>query len=252
MDAQENKENTIEKEEAEVQMLAEQVKNAKLKQQYACGQIYKVVNKNNPDEFYIGSTRNTLRVRWADHKKSMKSEHFRGLLYVRMRELGFDCFSMVLVEDWPCDNKDQLRQREDYWIRTLRPTLNMTRAYLTPEDRQEYRVQIRAHRVEKDRAWREANKETIAESKRLKREAHKLEISAEELKAEQRRKADYAKEYRDKNKELVLAKRREKIRCEICDVEIVRASKYDHERSEKHKANLPVQPAVAPIIVEQA
>ena len=108
-------------------------------QAYANGKIYKIVNKNDPEEFYVGSTKNHLHVRWQGHKNKMK-EIPDYLLYQRMHELGFDCFHMVLIEDHPCDNIYQLRQRENYWICELKPKLNKIRAYLTDEERAEMKI----------------------------------------------------------------------------------------------------------------
>ncbi len=103
---------------------------------YTNGKIYKIANKNNPDEFYIGSTTNHLRIRWKGHKDKMKEKPDR-LLYQRMHELGIECFHIVLMEDYPCDTKDQLRQREDYWICKMKPNLNKLRAYLTDDEKRE-------------------------------------------------------------------------------------------------------------------
>jgi group I intron endonuclease len=91
--------------------------------EYSKGVIYRIVNDIN-DDFYIGSTTTTLSRRMASHRGSLKVEKKTSRLYRMMRELGQEHFRIVLVEEYPCQNKQQLIQREEYWRTELRPTLN--------------------------------------------------------------------------------------------------------------------------------
>lgn len=91
--------------------------------EYQKGVIYRIVNDIN-DDFYIGSTTTTLSRRMASHRSSLKVAMKTSKLYRMMREIGETHFRIVLVEEYPCHNKQQLIQREEYWRTELRPTLN--------------------------------------------------------------------------------------------------------------------------------
>ena len=114
--------------------------------------VYKIVNQNDPDEFYVGSTKNELRKRWGDHKSYMmrKDKPTDSVLYCRMKELSTECFRIVLLEPWPCKSRDELRQREDHWIQQLKPRLNMHRAFVGREERLELNRTL-------NKEYREAN-----------------------------------------------------------------------------------------------
>lgn len=88
---------------------------------YFYSKIYKITNSID-DQIYIGSTIHTLKERFNGHKTASKRP--KMLISQHMQKLGADNFQIVLVEAYPCNNKEQLEQREDYWIQELKPTLN--------------------------------------------------------------------------------------------------------------------------------
>ena len=112
---------------------------------YRNSKIYKIVNSHN-DEIYVGSTCNELRWRWAAHKQDGQKQ-INGTretnyeLYNAFSELGVENFRIILVENWPCNSKDELRMREDHWIQILKPAYNMRRAYRTVDQLKDYRKQ---------------------------------------------------------------------------------------------------------------
>ena len=84
---------------------------------YNNGKIYKIWNISN-DEVYVGSTCNPLHKRMSYHRSVVnhpKYEHRN--LYKMMDEVGIQNFNIELIEDFPCNNKDQLRRREGHFIR---------------------------------------------------------------------------------------------------------------------------------------
>ena len=106
-----------------------------MKVDYSKGKIYKITNDYN-DEIYVGSTCNTLVKRFIQHKSKRKSEDLvHKPLYKLINEIGFDRFRIELIENFPCDDKYQLRQREGYWIRQLG---NMNRCIAGMGDKKEY------------------------------------------------------------------------------------------------------------------
>ena len=59
---------------------------------------------------------------------------------------------------------------------------------------------------------------------------------------------NYSQEYREKNKELLNEKRRSKIWCETCELEISKGCQYRHIKSKKHLANVKLK---LPKVIEE-
>ena len=94
-----------------------------MSQDFQNGKIYKITNNIN-SEVYVGSTCDILRKRFNYHKKDRTKKRCAEIpLYKLMNELGTDIFRIDLVEDYACNDKQALRQREGYWIRQV-GTLN--------------------------------------------------------------------------------------------------------------------------------
>ena len=91
-------------------------------ERYANGKIYRLVNTADNKE-YVGSTCTSLAKRLHQHKTKAKREPNRNI-YKHLIEIGWGNVSIVLVEEYPCDNKMELERRERYWIEALKPTLN--------------------------------------------------------------------------------------------------------------------------------
>jgi group I intron endonuclease len=84
--------------------------------------IYKITSKINPDKIYIGSSIN-VKSRWSLHKrKLMLNEHHSPILQSHVNKYGIDDLSFELIET--C-NKEVVLQREQYYIDTLKPKLNI-------------------------------------------------------------------------------------------------------------------------------
>jgi hypothetical protein len=76
---------------------------------YSLGKIYKIVC-NITGETYIGSTcQKSLSLRLSSHKSIDNKTYSRQII-------ERDNFSIVLLEDYPCQTRDQLRARERHWI----------------------------------------------------------------------------------------------------------------------------------------
>jgi len=89
---------------------------------YNNGKIYTIRCKEDNNLIYCGSTVQPLYKRWHQHKKKYNKENdkeYNKLLYVKMREIGIDCFYIELYENFNCDNIEQLLKREGEVIREL-------------------------------------------------------------------------------------------------------------------------------------
>jgi hypothetical protein len=88
--------------------------------------IYKLVNSED-DEIYIGSTCGTLHLSKSRHKKHKNRQSHRKV-YAHLNRIGWSNVRIILIEDFPCNNKNELLRREQHYIDTLHPSLNKNNA----------------------------------------------------------------------------------------------------------------------------
>ena len=79
------------------------------------GKIYKLWSPEG-DDIYIGSTTQTLSRRKGKHKTIYNSNksYSSKILFEKYNDVRIE-----LIEEFPCDNKQQLNAREGHYIRTL-------------------------------------------------------------------------------------------------------------------------------------
>ena len=184
--------------------------------------IYKIVcNDLNITDIYVGSTTDFIR-RKGQHKHSCnseKSKKYNYKVYQTIRQNGgWDNFSMVEIEKYPCNDSNEARTRERYYFELLNASLNMiypnrhNKAYYEQNKNdvlKRYKIYYEANK-EMFAIWgkqyREANKEKISEHRKEYREANK-EIIAERKKkyreANKEKLKEKAKQYREANKEKI-------------------------------------------------
>ena len=123
---------------------------------YNNGKIYKIVN-NIDNMVYIGSTTTKLCYRMAVHRCNM-IKNKNATLYQHMRKLGIEYFTIVLIEEYPCSNKDQLLRRERYILElhNKQILLNKNRPNITDIER-----------LQQMRNWHIDNKEYHANQMKL-------------------------------------------------------------------------------------
>jgi group I intron endonuclease len=180
---------------------------------YHKGKIYKIVNDIN-DDIYIGSTVKQLSNRMAGHR--CKAKTCTTNIYTTMRELGVGHFKIILVEEHKCENKEQLRAREDYYIKLLKPSLNVYGAILDIETRREKHKLLgkkyRETHVEENKEYYINNRQKILDRAIEWDAIHKQETS-------DRRKLEI-------------------VHCDFCNVDIRRDNKIRHDKSKMHQANI--------------
>ena len=88
-----------------------------------CG-IYKIINTVTGD-FYIGSSKN-VKQRWACHKcPSVWKQYPNNPMYLDMKHYGVDKFEFEILEEV---EPEHLKEKEQQFIETLKPTYNSNRA----------------------------------------------------------------------------------------------------------------------------
>ncbi len=92
--------------------------------------VYKILNDID-DLVYIGSTKQILCRRMAEHRKLALKGCARKL-YNHMREIGAEHFKILGVREYKDISKDRLKYKEDKYIKifdTVKTGLNMSYAF---------------------------------------------------------------------------------------------------------------------------
>ena len=180
---------------------------------YKNGKIYQILNNIN-DEVYVGSTLQPLSKRFYSHKTH--SDHLNNKLHELMRTIGKNNCYIELIENYPCNSKEELRAREGHYIRE-RGTLNMKIAGRTDKayykDNQEI---INA----KHKKYYEDNQECI-----LQRNKHYYENNKAII-------LERTKQYSRDNKEYI----NEKVMCDTCGCQSTRHNLARHQKTKKCKS----------------
>lgn len=150
---------------------------------YSKSKIYKLTSSNS-NEIYIGSTILDLCKRKAHHIASYK----RFLLYkanyitsIKIIEYGGN-IDICLLEEYPCNNKEQLHQKERFYIENNN-CVNKNIPTRTPKEYDEANkdkdAKYRELNKERAKAYRELNKDKQKEynkkyriKQKLKKEQH--------------------------------------------------------------------------------
>ena len=124
--------------------------------------IYKIVcNDLNITECYVGHTTNFIE-RKRHHKNNCTNNNSKSYNYKIYQTIrangGWDNWSMIEIEKYPCNDINEATARERYWYEQLNANLN---------------TQIPA-RIQKE--YRETNKEQILQQKKEYRETNKTKI----------------------------------------------------------------------------
>jgi len=170
---------------------------------YQNGKIYKIINENN-EIIYIGSTTEEKLCRRYTHHTHKSPNH-----------------KIILIENYPCNSKEELRKREQEVIEEHSNLLNKQRAYRSKEDKKEC-----------DKKWCEKNKEHLKQYKKEYRENNQEYYK------------QYKKEYRENNKEYIKNYKskwyennkhmlKQKVVCEFCNTELNKGSLKRHHQKSK-------------------
>lgn len=96
---------------------------------YCNSKIYKIVSATHPEVVYVGSTVNPLNKRLVGHR----TDYNRGIRIASNQVMQYADAEIILVEEYPCDNSNELRMREEFWRRDLK-AINYQQCYTTREE----------------------------------------------------------------------------------------------------------------------
>ena len=103
---------------------------------YQNGKVYRIVC-NITGEQYIGSTCQNLSSRLAQHIYEFNNDKGTSSKPIIAR----GNYSIILIESFPCNNKDELMMRERYYQETMDCVNIIKRAIRTQEERDNYRLE---------------------------------------------------------------------------------------------------------------
>lgn len=124
--------------------------------------IYKIIsNDQNINDIYVGSTTD-FNIRKRQHKtdcNNVKSKSYNLKVYQIIRQKGgWDEWTMIKIEDYPCTSWNEAHARERYYYDQLRGTMNTQ----TPNRTQnEYKKHYYELNKDKQKQYYEANKEKL-------------------------------------------------------------------------------------------
>ncbi len=163
--------------------------------------MYKIVCKDETIlDCYVGHTTN-FKQRQIEHKYACCNENSKShniLVYTFIRANGgYDNFTFIQIEEYPCENKKQAHSRENYWVFELKATLNAIMPILNIEN-------IRQRQKNKS----EEQKQITIQKLQLKKEAREkyLEDNKEQI---LQHKLEVRRLYDEKNREQINAYMRE-------------------------------------------
>lgn len=204
-----------------------------MKVDYSKGKIY-AIRSYSTDDVYIGSTCSTLTKRLSQHKGDYETWLKRDFRYATSYEvLKYDDYFIELVEEFSCENKQQLLRREGEVIRSM-DCVNKVVAGRTKEewykDNAERVAAVKREWAKKNaervaalhKEWAKKNSETIKAVRKQQYEKNKECVLAR------------SKKYAEQNKERRAARDAEKVTCG-CGGVVARGHLSRHEKTKKHE-----------------
>lgn len=238
---------------------------------YQHGKIYKITD-NGYTKCYIGSTCEGLARRMAKHRHAYKAKgdgkKYTSTTTIQLfDEFGMENCKIELLEEYPCESKEQLMQREGYHIKNT-DCLNkkvMGRSskeyYFENKDgilvkRHQYYLENKDDILEQNKQYNAENKEKITEYKQKYYSEHKETLAVqmqnyrsnnkdklseyfkEHYLEHKENKLDYARQYRSENKTRIREQANIKHECSVCGGKYSNTNKARHETSNRHQLAL--------------
>jgi len=124
---------------------------------FSNSKIYRIVNDINGMTYY-GSTHQKLSKRMGDHRASYKIK--KNKTYLKFGEIS-DC-KIFLIENFPCDSKEELLKRERYYIESM----NCINTQIPGQTMKEWYIKNKDILKQKSKEFRLKNIDKIKEQKK--------------------------------------------------------------------------------------
>lgn len=144
---------------------------------YQNGKIYRIVD-NTCDQQYIGSTTLKLAQRLAQHVQDHKKwQNGEKNYYTSFKIIGNSDYDIILIENCPCDSKEELIKRERHFIETTECVNKVIPGRSKQESDHAYYEDNKDIIKGKQLLYREENKQRITETEKKYRENNKSKIA---------------------------------------------------------------------------
>jgi len=188
---------------------------------YNEGKIYKIESTLGNMVYYGSTTKKRLCDRMTTHRgdynKWLKGKSNLVMVYNLFEEYGLENCKIILVENCPCESRDELHAREAHYIRNFecvnKCIPNRTNKEYYEDNKVKIAEKAKVYReVNKDKIkeYREVNKDKILDKAKVYREVNKdkikqyYEVNKDKRKQYYEVNKDKAKVYREVNKDKLL------------------------------------------------
>ena len=188
---------------------------------YDNGKIYKITSPHT-DKIYIGSTTTSLKQRYHSHKTNYNCSSIDILKH--------NDATIELIEDYPCNSRYELEQRERYYQEQYKNCIYKHKAGRTKEDAKQYM----------DKYNKIYQKENKTKLKKYNNDYYKknrdklLDKSNKYLDDHREQKKAYLKAYYIKNREKQLLDSKKTVICDVCKNSYRVGARKRHELTKKH------------------
>jgi hypothetical protein len=175
--------------------------------------IYKIVCMDlNIIDSYVGNTTNFIK-RKHNHQFSCNNitdKAYNYYVYEFIRNNGgWNNWSMIEVEKYPCNDRNEALKRERYWLEELKSTLNIVKPTRT---KLEWYADNKDIVLKQHKEYYETNKEVMLEQQKKYYEENKeiiIDKQKDYYKANKEKKIQYQKGYAIENREKILEQKRQ-------------------------------------------
>ena len=129
---------------------------------YSSTIMYKICSKDlNIKDIYVGHTTNFIKRKYNHKERYNKNETFKVYNFIRDNG-GWENWEFIEIEKYSCQDENEAKARERYWIEKLNCSLN---SYIPLRTDKEYRETHKEEKKESDAKYKLKNKQKIKEKK---------------------------------------------------------------------------------------
>jgi len=198
---------------------------------YNNSKVYKIYCLNNPDLVYVGSTTQKLSQRLADHIKHCKYHAQGKPQYCSSYEvINKGNYRIELIEEYSCENKEQLLKREGHYIRKF----NCVNKLVAGRTQKQYYEDNKEQILKYNKQYVADHKEHVQEYKKQHYTDNK-EVVLQKCKKYYEENTEAVKarvnKYRIENAEAVKARKSKIVVCEKCGKQSTASHLRRHQRT---------------------
>ena len=165
---------------------------------YQNGKIYSIRSRSQEDLVYVGSTTQSLALRFGKHKRAINKQKTSSKQIIDIGDAYIE-----LIENYPCDSKEELHRREGQIIRSM----DCVNKVIPGRTLVEYRIEESEKIRERGKQYYKKNADSIKTK---------------------------TKKYWEENKGRIAVKKNEKFNCG-CGGKYTNSNKNVHSKTQNHQ-----------------